>query len=101
MEPDNVSKPDAKPSNGGIDDRRDRLTDNQKTVIRNTVEDLGRSPDGWALLHEVGQDLTAKKAMKLPGKLSTLLASLDFIEVRELKTPRCSVRVRRNSGIEL
>jgi hypothetical protein len=101
VEPDNVSKPDAKPSNGGIDDRKDRLTDNQKTVIRNTVEDLGRSPDGWALLHEVGQDLAAKKAMKLPGKLSILLASLDFIEVRELKTPRCSVRVRRNSGIEL
>jgi hypothetical protein len=102
-EPNNAAQPaaqpaaqsNAKPSNGGIDDRKDRLTLSQKTAIRNAVEDLGRSPDGWVLLNEVGQDLAAKKAVKLPGKLSTLLASLDFIEIRDLKTPRCSVRLRR------
>jgi NYN domain len=105
VEPNNASQPvsqaKAKASNGGIDDRKDRLTDSQKTAIRNTVEDLGRSPDGWVLLNEVGQDLSAKKAIKLPGKLSTLLASLDFIEIRDLKTPRCSVRVRQNRLIDL
>ena len=98
-EPNNASQPtaqsNAKPSNGGIDDRKDRLTLSQKTAIRNAVEDLGESPDGWVLLNEVGQDLAAKKAVKLPGKLSTSLASLDFIEIRDLKTPRCSVRLRR------
>ena len=94
-EPNNAAQPTAKPSNGGIDDRKDRLTLSQKTAIRNAVEDLGESPDGWVLLNEVGQDLAAKKAVKLPGKLSTLLASLDFIEIRDLKTPRCSVRLRR------
>ena len=99
VEPNNTAQPasqsNAEASNGGTDDRKNRLTLSQLTAIRNAVEDLGESPDGWVLLNEVGQDLAAKKAVKLPGKLSTLLASLDFIEIWGLKTPRCSVRLRR------
>lgn len=99
VEPNNTVQPasqsNAEASNGGTDDRKNRLTLSQLTAIRNAVEDLGESPDGWVFLNEVGQDLAAKKAVKLPGKLSTLLASLDFIEIRDIKTPRCSVRLRR------
>jgi hypothetical protein len=97
----NASPPDVKSSNGGTDDHKNHLTDSQKTAIRNVVEDLCKSADGWASLNAIGQDLSAKKAMKLPGKLSTILASLDFIEFRDPKTPSCFVRVRRNSHIKL
>jgi hypothetical protein len=91
-----ASQAKAKSSNDGIDDRKNHLTNNQKTAIRNTINDLSKLSDGWVLLTKVGQEISAKKAIKVPGKLSTLLASLDFIEIRDLKTPRCSVRVRQN-----
>jgi hypothetical protein len=87
----------AKSSNGAGDNGKIRLSDDERTVIRNTVEYLGRSSDGWATITQIGNELLGKKAMKLPGKLSTLLASLDFLEFRYPKTAKWSVRVRRAS----
>jgi hypothetical protein len=87
----------AKSINGGADDRKDCLSDDEKTILRDTVEYLGRSSDGWATIAQIGNELLGKRAMKLPGKLSTLLASLDFLEIRDPKTAKWSVRVRRAS----
>jgi hypothetical protein len=93
-----TTQPSTKSSNSGIDDPKNHLTDNQKTLIRDIIENLAKLTDGWVSLTQIGQDLAAKKA-KLPGKLSALLASLDFIKIRDPKTPRCCARVRRNSRV--
>jgi hypothetical protein len=90
QQPQSKSKANVSGDAGG-----NRLSKMDETTIRNIIEARSTLPDGWASLMEVGHDFVPHKAMKGTGKLSTFLASLDFIEIRDIRTTQCAVRLRR------
>jgi hypothetical protein len=76
------------------------LPESDRKIIFDIIMDRGKLTNGWAHVAEIGTALSAHKTIKRTGKLSSFLASLDFVEIRDPKTGWCTVRVRPNSHIE-
>jgi hypothetical protein len=78
----------------------DPLPESDRKIIFDIIMDCGKLTNGWAHVAEIGTALSAHKTIKRTGKLSSFLASLDFVEIRDPKTGWCTVRVRPNSCVE-
>jgi hypothetical protein len=95
-----VPQPNPKPVPSPAATTASHLPESDRKIIFDIIMDRGKLTNGWAHVAEIGTALSAHKTIKRTGKLSSFLASLDFVEIRDPKTGWCTVRVRPNSRVE-